>query len=378
MVGLKLRQRNSKILLIIFSFVTSFVYGFSEFIAHFLPNRGAAVTDLSHTEKPRESFDGLQDSLTASITISIIIPVYNSAKTLKRCLDSVVDDMDDSVNDVEVIIINDGSPDDSEDIVQPYLEHEYFVYFHQKNSGLSGARNTGIKRAKGEYLFFLDSDDQLKLGAIKMMRDFSEKKADLVQFSYAVENGENNSEKIFKNLVLENCSDIFENSWSGFPWGKLIKKELMLPFGFPEGFWFEDTVFPAIVFPRVNSYVLSDFVIQKYFINPNGITVSAKRNVKSLDHYRVSEYLFKQQKYLGIVASPASVSFWREHLTVRGYARIRKLSLSTRKTAFAYFCGIMTNHPELMAENGSAKERIINLSVRKHLYFLWQMASFLG
>jgi glycosyltransferase involved in cell wall biosynthesis len=313
-----------------------------------------------------------------NVAISIIIPVYNSAQTLKRCLNSVVDGMLESANDVEVIIVNDGSPDNSDDIVKPYLEHGYFVYVHQNNCGFSGARNTGIKMAKGEYVYFLDSDDQLKPGAIMMMRKVLKRKADLVQFSYEVESNGKTSEHIFDDVELEKCDDVFEHPWSGFPWGKLMKKELIMPFGFPEGFWFEDTVLPAIVFPRVNSYVLSSFVVQQYFINPEGITVSAKRNTKSLDHYRVSEYLFREQCELGLVPTVASVSFWREHLTARGFARIRQLNSDTKKLAFKYFCRIMAAYPEFLADNRSVKSRVINLSVNKHLYFLWKTVSFLG
>jgi len=89
-------------------------------------------------------------------TISIIVPAYNSAEFIAECLDSI---FDQTLAGFEVIIVNDGSPDsvELERVLVPYRER--IVYLRQENRGLSGARNTGIRRARGEYLAFLDSDD---------------------------------------------------------------------------------------------------------------------------------------------------------------------------------------------------------------------------
>ena len=89
-------------------------------------------------------------------TVSIIVPAYNSAEFIAECLDSI---FGQTLAGFEVIIVNDGSPDtvELERVLVPY--HERIVYLRQENRGLSGARNTGIRRARGEYLAFLDSDD---------------------------------------------------------------------------------------------------------------------------------------------------------------------------------------------------------------------------
>lgn len=89
---------------------------------------------------------------------SFIVPVYNTEKYLDRCLASIENQ---TLDDYEVIIVNDGSTDDSKKIIDKYLNNEKFKYVYQDNSGLSEARNTGIKHSSGEYLIFLDSDDYI-------------------------------------------------------------------------------------------------------------------------------------------------------------------------------------------------------------------------
>lgn len=99
--------------------------------------------------------------------VSIIIPVYNVEKFLARCLDSA---LNQTYTNIEVIIVNDGSPDNSQKIIDEYAKDDSRVIsLKQKNMGLSEARNTGMKRATGEYYYFLDSDDYITNDAIKNM-----------------------------------------------------------------------------------------------------------------------------------------------------------------------------------------------------------------
>lgn len=93
------------------------------------------------------------------VKYSIIIPVYNTQKYLKKCIDSV---LEQSFKDFEIVIINDGSVDDSELIINNYLkEHKNIKYIKQENKGLSLARNIGVENSEGEYILFLDSDDYI-------------------------------------------------------------------------------------------------------------------------------------------------------------------------------------------------------------------------
>lgn len=99
--------------------------------------------------------------------ISIIIPIYNVEKYLPACLDSV---QAQTYHNLEIICINDGSPDNSANIVREYQNHDSrIILINKENGGLSDARNVGIERAKGEYIFFLDSDDLLDPSCIEFL-----------------------------------------------------------------------------------------------------------------------------------------------------------------------------------------------------------------
>lgn len=94
-----------------------------------------------------------------AVKISVIIPVYNVEKYLSACLDSIISQ---EFQDIEIICINDGSTDGSPAILEQYvLKDERITVYTQKNAGLSAARNAGLEKAAGEYIYFFDSDDVL-------------------------------------------------------------------------------------------------------------------------------------------------------------------------------------------------------------------------
>ncbi|CEN79301.1 glycosyltransferase [Paraclostridium sordellii] len=99
------------------------------------------------------------------IKVSIVVPVYNVEKYLKESLDSAVNQ---SLKDIEIIVVNDGSTDNSQEILKVYEEkYSNLKVINQENKGLSGARNTGIAECKGEYIYFLDSDDYIDLNSME-------------------------------------------------------------------------------------------------------------------------------------------------------------------------------------------------------------------
>lgn len=117
--------------------------------------------------------------------ISIIIPVYNVALYLRDCLDSIVNQNDSLV---EVFLINDGSTDDSEFICQEYVsKYNYITLINQKNAGQSSARNAGLKKATGDYVWFVDSDDWIAKDSIRILREHLTN-SDLDMFAFCFQN----------------------------------------------------------------------------------------------------------------------------------------------------------------------------------------------
>lgn len=110
--------------------------------------------------------------------ISVIIPVYNASQTLKQCIDSVISQ---TLENIEIIIVNDGSTDNSAALIAQYLSDERIVYYEKKNEGLAAARQDGIERARGEYIGFVDSDDWIEFDMYeKLYRSAVTANADVV------------------------------------------------------------------------------------------------------------------------------------------------------------------------------------------------------
>ena len=126
--------------------------------------------------------------------VSIIVPVYNVQKYLPKCLDSIVGQ---TYRDLEIICVDDGTPDDSVKIIRSYMERDNRIkLISQENQGLSGARNTGVAAATGEYIMFVDSDDWIDIDTCKYaVGAAQEHNADAVMWGYVREFGQKTSEK---------------------------------------------------------------------------------------------------------------------------------------------------------------------------------------
>lgn len=113
--------------------------------------------------------------------VSIIVPVYNTQKYIEKCLNSL---LNQTFKDVEIILVNDGSKDNSETIIKKYIENfaDKIKYISKENEGLSKARNDGAKLATGEYIMFVDSDDYIANDLIENLKQYMDRKIDLIKY----------------------------------------------------------------------------------------------------------------------------------------------------------------------------------------------------
>ena len=175
--------------------------------------------------------------MSKRINLSVIIPVYNTSKYLRRCLDSV---FSTPSNQTEVIVINDGSTDNSKDIIESYqARHDNLRYFEQDNQGLPSVKNRGLKEARGEYIVFLDSDDYVEKGSYDaMLKTALKHNADLVECAVTAVYPDGGT--IIRDIgsTAENNSLVERSLNCGFmssSCNKLVKREL-----------YENVVFPAL------------------------------------------------------------------------------------------------------------------------------------
>ncbi len=176
------------------------------------------------------------------VDVSVIIPVYNTEKYLKKCLDSIINQ---EYQVLEIIVINDGSTDNSKRIINNYMKkYNNIVYFEKSNSGQASARNLGLQHAKGKYISFIDSDDYVEKDLYKELDKYMDKNYDIIIFDYNYIFSDHN--RITKGI---NCKDENKVTIKEYllctnvsPCNKLFKRKYLKisNFLFPEGIIYED------------------------------------------------------------------------------------------------------------------------------------------
>ena len=128
-----------------------------------------------------------------SIKISVIIPVYNVEKYIRECVESV---LNQTLKDIEIIAVNDGSRDNSIKIIEEYLSDARLRIINKENGGASFARNIGMKAARGEYIYFIDSDDFIEEDVLEILyRNSESEKMDIVCSCFSFYNDKTKNKK---------------------------------------------------------------------------------------------------------------------------------------------------------------------------------------
>lgn len=222
------------------------------------------------------------------ILVSIIVPVYNVEAYLKRCLESLITQKHQNI---EILLIDDGSTDESLKICNQYVKiDERIKVYHKENGGLSSARNYGIKRAKGDYYAFVDSDDWVHSEYIsRMLLIAIEYKCDIVQSNYR-EVYEQEEEDAYSNELISEVDILtgkeanlqsYEGKVKFITCNNLYRKELFKTLLFPEGKLHEDTFLIYKLFWKAQRIGVIQDVLYFYFQRHNSIM--HQYSIKRLD-----------------------------------------------------------------------------------------------
>ncbi len=215
----------------------------------------------------------------ASPLISVIVPVYNKERHLKRCLDSLVRQ---TYENLEIILINDGSTDKSAELISEYIQLYRNVYvFDQENQGASSARNYGMEKARGEYICFVDSDDYVYEDYVsylyKILNDTGAECS--ICSAYKLQESEKykRQEKNKKYFVFDRMAALknffYRKGITSYPCLKLIRSDIAHDIRFPKGIKYgEDAFFVYQVLRACESVVYSPRVLYLYYQNQGSVT----------------------------------------------------------------------------------------------------------
>lgn len=179
--------------------------------------------------------------------VSIIVPIYNVEKFLKKCINSIVSQ---TYKNIEIILVNDGSPDDCLRICKEYSEKDNrIIVVDKKNGGLSDARNSGIERATGKYLVFIDSDDYIEKNMIEeLYNNIVETQSDIsiCNFYTTIDNFDIENKATLHKVIYSDNENIYDMLYNKYAlqtiisWNKIYKKELFENCKYPVGLIHED------------------------------------------------------------------------------------------------------------------------------------------
>lgn len=238
--------------------------------------------------------------------ISIIVPVYNTAPWLRRCLDSICAQ---TYQNLEILCVNDGSPDNSAEILEAYAAKDSRIkVINQQNGGLSAARNTALEYATGEWVAGVDSDDYLEPDIFRKAMTCVADQVDMVAFGVrCVWDDEGKEPEIFEQYAADEAQPMSVELASGLLvcfWNKLWRRSVITEHGlrFPHGLVHEDDAFFYQFVPYVRQVAMCEAVGYNYVQRSGSITKSGQTELETATRYTlVMRYVYNQYENRGIV-----------------------------------------------------------------------------
>ena len=233
--------------------------------------------------------------------VSVIVPVYNTGKYVEKCLNSLTNQT--IKDELEIIIINDGSTDNSEEVIKEYIKNQkrqvLIKYYAKQNEGIAKTRNFGVEKATSEYIMFVDSDDYVDVKLVEKLMPYIDNNVDLIKFKLqrVNENGriiEKVPGPIFENITGEEAFNIMfsEDVLIDSPCVYLIKRELFTKYDlkFRQTYHEDFGLIPIIILVAKN-VVSTPYYLYEYVQSSNSITrnedyeKTKRRMYDALKHY---------------------------------------------------------------------------------------------
>lgn len=260
--------------------------------------------------------------------LSIVVPVYQVASTLRRCVGSICSQL---LDDWELLLVDDGSTDDSPQICDELATADSHIrVFHQPNAGLSEARNTGISHARGEYITFVDSDDYLLPDTfaplLALLREHPE--YDILEYSLRKSSPKESFDVVLADAVYTDNQDYWLNGLGyehTYACNKIFRASLFAEVRFPKGKVFEDAWFMPQMLQRNPVICCSSKVGYVYKWNSEGITSRASLKQKR----SLLDAQMKGMEVLGLTFGNAEGDMIKDKRVGRLYMQLLNLQISS-------------------------------------------------
>lgn len=293
--------------------------------------------------------------------VSIIVPIYNTAQYLPQCLDSLINQ---TLMDIEIICVDDGSTDESPQILAQYVRRDSRVkILNQKNKGQSAARNAGIYISQGEYIAFLDSDDYAKPNMLEKLYDNAKQyNSDVVMCSITVfdeitQETTDNDPYLSINIFNKKYEDrVFShNDCSNFlfricvtPWNKIYKNTFLKTnkIKFAQGVNFEDNPFCLEILLKANKMTIVKEALVIYRRASNTSYTFGKNDYKKLDFFKIAtleENILKEQRLY--TKYKDYFKFHTKNMLCYWYKKIKNPIVKA-----VYLCKLTTRYPFFLLE----------------------------
>lgn len=336
------------------------------------------IEDIINTYKYRNiKIIDNKSKLKNYLNLSIVVPVYNAEKLINKCADSIIDQ--NTKYNYNVIFINDGSKDNSLDILREYEKNnKNVIVITQNNKGISETRNLGIKKADGEYIAFVDSDDFIDNNYVEKLLDNAYKNnADIVRCNYyeydvdtdkIIKTGKEQENKVITGGLGKNILN-----YKGYPWGGVFKRSLWNNIEYPNGYWYEDMIIRMILFRKAKVFSYIDDKLYYYCLHSNNISKSIEKtkDLKCLDHFFLIEKLYELNNELELEKDEALFYNLTYEYSVVLWLRTRGIKKNTRKQIFLRACEIVN---QLDYDKNFTKEQKVLIKIFKRRdYISWQL-----
>lgn len=313
--------------------------------------------------------------------LSLIVPVFNSEKFLAKCLDSLCNQKTNYK--YEVICINDGSTDGSQQIIEQFQKKYNNVVVHfQQNGGISSARNKGIELSTGRYIGFIDNDDTVSKDYVQTLLDTANNTdADLIQCGYTEISLDGNliRETCNKDLVIENTDKkgLFDNV-QGYIWGGIVKAEMFPKVRFPMNFWYEDMLTRMLLMRLVKRYaIVGKNIYNKTVHDQNASkTLWKNKNIKSIDQLWLARQ-FAEYASVELMLPNDELLYntllaeWSQFL----WGRTRRLPIKLQKSVFVVAAAYMQKMEEASIKTYTTQLKYVAESFRKKDFNKWWLTS---